>query len=73
MIAQWPSPPLAVWVVLRIAHAMNVFPHHQTAIANAATGALVVWGTDELVRGVNPFRRLLGAVVLGLELRSLLG
>jgi hypothetical protein len=27
--------------------------------------ALLVWSGDELLRGVNPFRRLLGAVVLG--------
>ena len=28
------------------------------------TGALAFWAGDELVRGVNPFRRMLGAVVL---------
>lgn len=27
--------------------------------------ALFVWAADELIRGVNPFRRLLGAFVLG--------
>jgi hypothetical protein len=27
--------------------------------------ALFVWAVEELLRGVNPFRRLLGAVVLG--------
>ena len=73
MIAQWPSPPLAVWLALRLVRAIDVFPDHQTALDYAATGALIVWGADELARGVNPFRRLLGAVVLGLEVRSLLG
>jgi type IV secretory pathway VirB2 component (pilin) len=29
-----------------------------------ATIALAVWAADELIRGVNPFRRVLGAVVL---------
>jgi len=28
------------------------------------TGALIVWAADEIVRGVNPFRRALGTVVL---------
>jgi hypothetical protein len=26
--------------------------------------ALAIWAVDEIVRGVNPFRRLLGGVVL---------
>ena len=30
--------------------------------------ALVVWALDELLRGVNPFRRALGAVVLAAQL-----
>jgi hypothetical protein len=30
-----------------------------------ATGALVIWALDELIRGVNPWRRVLGGVVLG--------
>jgi hypothetical protein len=28
------------------------------------TGAIVWWALDEIVRGVNPWRRILGAVVL---------
>jgi hypothetical protein len=35
-----------------------------TAVTAVGTVALVVWALDELVRGVNPFRRLLGAGVL---------
>jgi hypothetical protein len=30
----------------------------------AATGLLLYWGADELLRGVNPWRRLLGAAVI---------
>jgi hypothetical protein len=37
-----------------------------------STGALVVWAGDELLRGVNPFRRLLGAGVIALTAWSLL-
>jgi len=34
-----------------------------------ATVALAVWAADEVVRGVNPFRRVLGtAVLLGMIL-----
>ena len=33
-------------------------------LADVGMGALIVWALDELVRGVSPFRRLLGAVVL---------
>jgi hypothetical protein len=37
----------------------------RTALGVVAIGALSVWGFDELLRGVNPFRRLLGLVALG--------
>jgi len=36
-----------------------------TGIDVIAGVALLVWAVDELVRGVNPFRRLLGAAALG--------
>jgi hypothetical protein len=35
-----------------------------TAVDAVATGALLWWAVDEVVRGVNPFRRLVGAAVL---------
>jgi hypothetical protein len=38
----------------------------------AATGGLVWWAADELVRGVNPWRRILGGGVLAAQLVSLL-
>ena len=41
-------------------------------LGNVGMGALIVWGLDELIRGVNPFRRLLGAIVLGWEITHLL-
>jgi hypothetical protein len=33
---------------------------------------LLVWAVDELFRGVNPWRRFLGAAVLGYELTTLI-
>ena len=37
----------------------------RTAAGTVAVGALAVWGVEELVRGVNPFRRIAGLVALG--------
>jgi len=36
-----------------------------TVLDLAASAALAWWSIDELIRGVNPFRRTLGAGVLG--------
>ena len=36
----------------------------RTGVGVVAVLALFVWGTDEIARGVNPFRRILGAVTL---------
>jgi hypothetical protein len=36
-------------------------------------GALVVWSLDELLRGANPFRRLMGAAVLTVQAVRLFG
>ena len=35
----------------------------RTVVEVVATGSLLWWAADEVLRGVNPFRRLLGAVV----------
>jgi hypothetical protein len=35
-----------------------------TVLAVIAAGALAVWSIDELLRGVNPWRRILGGAVL---------
>ena len=37
----------------------------RTGVGVVAVLALLVWGADEIARGVNPFRRILGAVALG--------
>ncbi|MEO8898910.1 MAG: hypothetical protein ABI352_09040 [Candidatus Dormibacter sp.] len=64
-IVQLPNVPLAVflvvWVLRRIAHPSGAL---DTALAVVGTLGLVVWAGDEVLRGVNPFRRLLGAAVL---------
>jgi hypothetical protein len=35
-------------------------------------GALIVWGADELIRGVNPLRRLNGLLVLAVHVPAVL-
>lgn len=65
-IVQLPNVSLALFLVLRGAQAL-LSPHGTlgSVLDWAGTAALTWWSVDELVRGVNPFRRLLGAVVLG--------
>jgi hypothetical protein len=45
---------------------------HATTVDGIRVGALLVWALDEVVRGVNPFRRVLGAAVLSVQLVALL-
>ena len=64
-IAQAPNVPLAVFlvaVVVRwLAHPSGGLG---TAVDVVALVALVVWAGDEVIRGVNPWRRILGGGVL---------
>lgn len=64
-IAQPPNPPLAIFfatVVLR----WVVDGTPRTVISWIGIGALGWWGADEVLRGVNPWRRLLGIGGVGL-------
>jgi hypothetical protein len=54
-------------VFLLVSLASRVFhPSRGAAMFLRVLGlvALIVWALDELVRGVNPFRRILGGAVL---------
>ena len=64
-IVQFPNVPLGVFIVASILSAVA----HPAGTAGVvlrviATGALVVWAVVEVIRGVNPWRRLLGGGVL---------
>ncbi|MGJ4926125.1 hypothetical protein ACQR1I_12450 [Bradyrhizobium sp. HKCCYLS2038] len=64
-IAQMPNP--ALWLVLvGILVGWVWHPAGQTGrnLDCLVKAGLVVWAFDELVRGVNPWRRCLGAAVL---------
>lgn len=71
-LAQFPNPPawifLGASVVQRVADLRGAPRGVLRAIAVAAA---VWWAGDELIRGVNPFRRLLGATVLGITIWGL--
>lgn len=64
VIAQFPNLPLIVFLV---AAAIRRFASPEgtagTAVSLVATAAILWWSADELLRGVNPFRRILGGVV----------
>ena len=64
-IAQAPNPPLIVWLIATVINLIfSPSGTVGTALTIIGTGALIIWAGDELIRGVNPFRRAAGAVVL---------
>lgn len=63
VIAQWPNIPLALWILATVL-ARFTHGHVTTALTVVGTLAIVVWAGDEILRGVNPWRRILGTVVL---------
>jgi hypothetical protein len=64
-VAQWPNLPLAIFLLCTLAS--RIF-HPSGAAATfvrvVGVAALIGWALDEVARGVNPFRRMLGAAVL---------
>lgn len=67
VIAQWPNPPLIIWIVSVI---VGRFTHGTVAnvISFIGTAALIIWGILEIISGRSMFRRALGVVVLGLTI-----
>ncbi len=43
-----------------------------TVVTVVGTTAIIIWAILELLRGINPFRRILGAVVLCFEVIGLI-
>lgn len=71
VIAQWPNASFGLFLVARVAD--RLFDPAGTAgtvLVAVGTLALLWWAVDEVLRGVNPFRRILGAVVLAATLAS---
>jgi hypothetical protein len=64
-IGQMPNLPLWIFIIAAALRAViDPTGGARTALHVVATGALIWWAVDEIVRGVNPWRRILGAVVL---------
>jgi hypothetical protein len=71
-LVQAPNWTLAVWLVTTAAVRIGSPQGHlRDVLTLVATLALLAWSADELLRGVNPFRRILGGLVLGGLLLSL--
>jgi hypothetical protein len=71
VIAQFPNIPLVTWLAATALELVTTGTWH-TILGYTSTVALLVWAGDELLRGVNPFRRMLGAAVLAWEAFSLI-
>ncbi len=64
-VAQRPNIPLAAFLIALVGRrAFHPSGTAGGALQVVGTVALIVWAVDEIVRGVNPFRRILGTIVL---------
>jgi hypothetical protein len=66
---------VALWVVIVSGILLWIWPEAgrlSTALTVAFKGGLLVWSADEIVRGVNPWRRCLGAAVAIYQLWTLM-
>jgi len=69
------APNLALWIVIVASVLLWVWhPPGRlgAALELAVKGGLFVWAIDEVLRGVNPWRRCLGAAALGYEFTTML-
>jgi hypothetical protein len=74
VVAQRPNLPLVVWLVATVARAvLDPGGGWRTVIDVVGGVALGVWAVDEIARGVNPWRRGLGTVVLAGLVLSVVG
>ena len=65
VIGQRPNLPLLLWLVCVVVRwLVHPAAPRSTVLDVVGTTALAIWAGDEVVRGVNPWRRLLGAGVL---------
>jgi hypothetical protein len=67
-IVQAPNLPLATFIVAAVLRTVvHLSAALHTTVDIIAGAALLLWALWEVLRGVNPFRRILGAVVVVLE------
>ncbi len=71
-MAQWPNISLSVFIAFSLA--LRIFQPTggtDTALRVVTYVALFIWAGDEMLRGVNPFRRILGLVVIAATIANL--
>lgn len=68
-IVQFPNVPLGLFLVASVLRrVLDPAGSLDTTLRVIATAGLIWWAADELIRGVNPWRRLLGGGVLATQL-----
>jgi hypothetical protein len=72
-IVQWPNAALGVWIATVVVDWFGLFSERAEEMRWMGRGALIAWAVDEILRGVSPARRVLGAVVLGWQAYRLVG
>ncbi len=68
-VAQPPNIAILTWIAARAGGWL--WDDRAMELRWIGSGALLVWALDEMARGQSPFRRTLGAAVLGYQLVSL--
>jgi hypothetical protein len=67
-----PNVALSIFIALSIALRFNTPKGPiETTLRVLSAVALLIWAVDEFIRGVNPFRRILGFVVLPATISSI--
>jgi hypothetical protein len=69
------TPNLVLWIVIvgsALIWALHPAGRFGVALEIVVRVAILVWAIDEVWRGVNPWRRFLGAAVLGYGLAAML-
>lgn len=72
VIAQWPN--LTLWLFIAtvvVRPLLHEGSPMKRAVTSAGVGILAWWSLDEIIRGVNPWRRLLGLTMLGFTIAGL--
>jgi hypothetical protein len=73
-IVQMPNIPLGLFLVASVLRWLfDPSGGLRTAVEVLATVGLVWWAIDEVLRGVNPWRRILGGTVLAGQVLKYLG
>jgi hypothetical protein len=72
-VAQWPNTSLTIFIAVSVGlRVLRPSGGTERALRVAADVAIVVWAVDEVIRGVNPFRRALGLAVIGVTVASMI-